>query len=130
MNALTLLLADRSALKLPIPDRWAACRKTPLQKACFRSIAREANRGPNADPHLADWAKVGAETTDADEEDMCVEELDEIFARQAAEEAWDDRAYRYEQRTGECWETSDELRREWDEIRPVRATSLMPGASQ
>ena len=127
MNALSYILADRSALKLPIPERWAACRKTPLQRACFRSIAREANRGPHADPHLADWAKVGAETTDPDEEDMCVEELDDIFARAAAEEAWDNRAYRYEQVTGECWETSDELRREWDEIHPVRVPYGMGG---
>ena len=129
MNALTLLFADRSALKeTSWALRWEACRGGPLENACLRTIEREANCGPYADPALADFCRCARITDDADDRVFCIEQIDRIFAQYAAEEAHDHRCAMFEARNPDkTWEESEELRREWDEIRPVRVPYGMGG---
>jgi hypothetical protein len=129
VNAPSYILADRSALKLTSwSERWAACRGGPLEDRCLRTIEREANVGPDRDTALADFCRCARITDDADDRVFCIEQIDRIFAQYAAEEAHDHRCAMFEARNPDkTWEESDELRREWDEIRPVRVPYGMGG---
>lgn len=120
MNALSYILADRSAMKLPWEERLAAYRGTAMEAECLRSIAKEAEQV--GESSFADWCTAASQPVDDDDRDMCLEEVDEQLATFRAIEEHGHRCAMFDARhPDKTWELhSDELRREWDEIRPVR----------
>lgn len=96
-------------------ERWEACKNTPRERACLRTIASDAK---GIDSELSTYcqdALLPGERGDA------VAEIERIFAEYEAREAFEHDCAMFEHRTGKLWEYSPELR--------DRAVNFMPGVS-
>lgn len=116
MSFLETIMADRSALRLPSwAERWEACRNGPLETACLRSIASDAE---GIDSELSTYCQDAADASGEDRS-LWIADIERIFAEYAAQESFDHDCAMFEHRTGELWEYSPELR--------ARAVNFMPG---